>query len=351
MNASDDIRLPRVAIVVPSYNYARYLPQSLGSIAAQTRAPDRVLIIDDASNDDSVAVISRFLAENPTWQLIRHDENCGVTHRQNEALGVLDVDWIGFLGADDALHPSYLEKAIAQVVRFPSVNLICGCCEIVRDSPGRSLRPIILPAHQSGMLTPDDTRELLRIGDNYFLGTVSLYRRSAIQAFGGFNESLGSFADSFLARQVALGSGFFFLAEILGYWRIHDENYSVKTATSPAALAEAIKKIRPLIVKSGLFPAGYDDLFERRTRFNAARLVLNDDSAIAVKAERTAVLLKAGSVERQWIRLLLAFGAFGRFMSLAWITLRTLPMSLWRMLNQIGARRTILAIETSRPRL
>jgi glycosyltransferase involved in cell wall biosynthesis len=350
MSTSDTIRAPRVAIVVPSYNYARYLGQSLGSIAAQTRAPDQVLIIDDASNDDSVAVTSRFLADNLTWRLIRHQENRGVTHRQNEALAAVDTDWVSFLGADDVLHPSYVEKMIAQAARFPSADLICGCCEIIDGASSRSLRPILLPAQKSTMLTPADVRDLLRVGDNYFLGTVSLYRRSAVQALGGFDESLGSFSDAFLARQLALGSGFYFLAEILGYWRIHGENYSTITATSPDAVSGGIEKLRSVIVKSSLFPSGYDDLFERRTRFNAARLALIQDSTLSAKAERTAALLNAGRAERYWIQLLLIFGTPGRLMSLAWVTLRTHPMSLLRMLTQIGTRRAISAIETSRRR-
>ena len=92
------------------------------------------------------------------------------------------------------------------------------------------LRPMMLPASVSTALAPADVREILLAGDNYFSGTVSLFRRSAIQALGGFDESLGSFADSLLARQLALTFGFYFVAEILGYWRIHGQNYSTTTA-------------------------------------------------------------------------------------------------------------------------
>jgi glycosyltransferase involved in cell wall biosynthesis len=118
---------PNVTLVVPNYNHARYLPESLGSIAAQTRAPDRVFIIDDCSTDDSIAVISRFLADHPNWQLIRHETNQGVVRGQNEALALAETDWIGYLGADDALHPTYLEKTLVQAERFPNAGLICGC--------------------------------------------------------------------------------------------------------------------------------------------------------------------------------------------------------------------------------
>jgi len=334
---------PSVTIVVPNYNHARYLPESLGSIAAQTCAPDRVLIIDDASTDDSLAVISRFIADHPTWELIGHDKNQGVVRGQNEAIHAVDTDWIGFLGADDALHPTYLDKTLAQAARFPDVGLICACSEIIGSSDARALRPMMLPERRSALLGPADVRTILRTGDNYFSGNVSLYRRSAIEALGGFDEKLGSFSDAFLARQLALTFGVFFVAEILGYWRIHGHNYSTTTATDAKALSERLAEIRALIGRSELFPPGYADLFERRTRFGAARIVISADAASSAKADRAAALLDLGKAERQWLKLLLGFGNVGQIAALAWATLRNRPMSLPRLLGQFHQRRAIIA--------
>jgi len=334
---------PSVTVVVPNYNHARYLPESLGSIAAQIRAPDRILVIDDASTDDSVAVISRFISGRPTWKLIQLARNRGVVAVQNEALRAADTDWIGFLGADDALHPAYLERTLAEAARFPDAGLICACSEIIGSSDARTLRPMMLPERRSALLSPADVRNILRTGDNYFSGNVSLYRRSAIEALGGFDEKLGSFSDAFLARQLALTFGAFFIADILGYWRIHGHNYSMTTATDPEALSEKLAEIRALIGRSELFPRGYADLFERRTRFGAARIVISGDATSSAKANRAAALLDVGESERRWLKLLLGLGDFGQIAALAWATLRTHPMSLLRLLGQFQLRRAIIA--------
>jgi glycosyltransferase involved in cell wall biosynthesis len=334
---------PSVTIVVPNYNHARYLLESLGSIAAQIQAPDRVLVIDDASTDDSVAVISSFITDRPTWKLIKLDSNRGVVAVQNEALRAVDTNWIGFLGADDALHPAYLERTLAQAARFPDAGLICACSEIIGSSNARTLRPMMLPERRSALLSPADVRSILRTGDNYFSGNVSLYRRSAIEALGGFDQKLGSFSDAFLARQLALTFGVFFVADILGYWRIHGNNYSMTTATDPEALSGKLAEIRALIGRSELFPRGYADLFERRTRFGAARIVISGDAAASAKADRAAALLDVGEAERQWLKLLLGLGDFGQVAALAWATLRTRPMSLLRLLGQLQLRRAIIA--------
>jgi len=333
---------PTVTLVVPNYNHAHYLPESLGSIAAQTRAPDRVLIIDDCSTDDSIAVISRFLAGHPNWQLIRHAANQGVVRGQNEALALADTDWIGFLGADDALHPTYLEKTLAAVEAAPQAGLICACCEIIGPSEGRMLRPMMLPAQASTMMMPADVRRILLTGDNYFSGTVSLYRCAALRALGGFDVKLGSFSDAFLARRLALTYGFYFLADILGYWRIHGENYSTVTATDPVKLADKLADISAEIAGSNLFPSGYAALFERRTRFAAARTVLGGKTPAAARAAQAASLLGAGAAEARLLQFLLVLGRVGSTAALAWVTLRTRPMSLTRLLGQLGARRAII---------
>jgi GT2 family glycosyltransferase len=337
---------PSVTLVVPNYNHAHYLPESLGSIAAQTRAPDRVLIIDDASTDDSAAVIARFLADNPNWQSICHKTNRGVVRGQNEAVAVADTDWIGFLGADDTLHPSYLDKALASAARYPDAGLICACCEIIGPSgplARRMLRPMMLPAVTSTMLKPDDVCRILLAGDNYFSGTVSLYRRSALQALGGFDVKLGSFSDAFLARRLALTYGFYFVAEILGYWRIHSQNYSTATVTDPASLEAKLAELGALIAQNDLFPSGYDRLFARRTRFGASRMVLGADTPAATRAALTAKLLAAGIADAKLLQLLLSLGRPGHVAALAWTTLRTHPMSVTRLLGQTLARRAIIA--------
>lgn len=332
-----------MTLVVPNYNHAQYLPESLGCIAAQTNAPDRVLIIDDASTDDSLTVISHFISEHPGWELIRRDKNKGVVPGLNEAIHTVDTEWIGFLAADDVLSPTYLETCLSQAARFPEAGLICGCAELIGTPEERALRPIMLPERRSAFLKPADVRRILRKGDNYFSGTVSLFRRSALLAFGGFDESLGSFSDAFLSRQLALTFGVFFVAEILGYWRIHGENYSVTSITDPKILSERLVRIRALIAESELFPPGYADLFERRTRFGAARIVLSADTEASGKTERAAALLGFRAVERRWLRLLLSFGGIGRIAALAWTTLRMRPMSLLRVISQIPQRRAIIA--------
>jgi len=335
----------RVAVVVPNYNHGHFIGEALRSVAAQTCAPDLVVIIDDASTDNSIAIISSFIDSHPAWRLIRHSVRQGVVFGQNEALQKLDVDWLTFLGADDILHESYIERACEQIELAPDAGVICGCCETIGDVTNRTLRPILLPATTTRAISGSQFRGLLTLGDNYFVGTTTMYRRRALLDLGGFDPALGAFADGFQAKQIAARFGMVFIPDILGYWRTHGQNYSVLTSTNPSLMDEKLQLIhRAIGLNQAMFPAGYDRLFERRARFGSARLVtLTTTIPAPERARQIANLLSANGLERRWLAALLRFEPVGKWATLAWLTVRLRPMSLLRLLNQLWSRRLILA--------
>lgn len=338
--------LQSVAIVVPNYNHAAYLPQSLASIAAQTHPPDEVLIIDDASTDNSLSVISKFIARHPNWQLIKHKVRLGVVAGQNEALRHLKTDWISFLGADDLLHPTYIEKAIRRAMDSKTPNLVCGCAELFGNVGANKLRPAVLPSLKPRYISSDEFRRLLDTGDNYFVGTVCLYRRQVVLESGGFDPSLESLSDGVLGRQLAIRGGFYFIPEVLGYWRLIGTNYSTTTVTRATELEPLLARMRRAITteQCGNFPARYDEILDRRIRYGGGRLLaLNRQLSAADRSERIAALLHSPAWERMILAAFMSMGYLGSIAALTWLTLRARPMSLRKFLCQWRARRAILA--------
>lgn len=104
--------LPRISVVVPSFNYARYMKQRLVSIFAQNHPVLEIVVLDDASSDDSVEVARATAAEwDRSVRMIVSPRNSGSVFRQwqraaNEARG----DWIWIAEADDAADPRLLER-------------------------------------------------------------------------------------------------------------------------------------------------------------------------------------------------------------------------------------------------
>ena len=133
------IQLPRISVIVPNYNYSRYLRARLDSIAGQTVAPSEIIILDDASTDNSIEVIERFRLECdiPTRILV-NDRNSGSVFAQwikgvSNAKG--DLVWIA--EADDFCETTMLEKLVSA---FGRADVVMSYCESKQmDSSGSIL--------------------------------------------------------------------------------------------------------------------------------------------------------------------------------------------------------------------
>ena len=99
-----------VSIIMPSYNTAKYIADSIKSVQAQTYSNWELIIVDDCSNDNSIEVINSF--SEPRIVLLQNEKNSGAAVSRNYALREAKGKWIAFLDSDDTWHPEKLEKQI-----------------------------------------------------------------------------------------------------------------------------------------------------------------------------------------------------------------------------------------------
>lgn len=339
-----------VTIVVPNYNHAHYLSESLGSIVAQTRPADEVIVIDDGSSDESVDVIEGFTVNRANWKLIRNAERKGVVARLNDGLVEARGDWVLFLGADDFLLPLLIERSLDQAEKTPHSALVCACVAVVRGTDTSTARPTIFPHTQAGYVSAARFRELLRFSDNFFHGTVTLYNRHALLALGGFDPALGALSDGFAARRLAARLGFVFLPEVLGCWRQHGSNLSVVLAKNAADMEGLIVSARGVLADEpvGIFASNYPAKLEQRLRFGWARmLVLDARTPPTQKAAAITQVVAAGRAEGAMLRTILRLKRPGEIGALAWIALRLRPFSLVR-LGMEPLRRAMMGLWVNR---
>lgn len=106
-----------VSIITPNYNCGRFIAQTVESVLAQTYPHWELLIQDDCSTDDSVAVAERYAARDPRIKIEVNPRNCGAALTRNRALARARGRWIAFLDSDDLWMPRKLELQIAFMVR------------------------------------------------------------------------------------------------------------------------------------------------------------------------------------------------------------------------------------------
>lgn len=111
---------PTVSVVIPVWNAARYLPQTLQSVLRQTRPPEEIVVVDDGSTDESAAVAEKF----GTGVRVLRQDNRGESAARNRGIEAAQGDWIAFLDADDLWHPEKLARQLAAIQADPAVDCV-----------------------------------------------------------------------------------------------------------------------------------------------------------------------------------------------------------------------------------
>jgi glycosyltransferase involved in cell wall biosynthesis len=110
-----------ISVVIPCYNAAEFLQHTISTVLNQTCKPKEIIIIDDGSDDRSVAIASRC---EPFVRVIRQP-NQGPSAARNRGIAAASGDWIAFLDADDVWEPTKLEKQVQAIVDNSLGDLVC----------------------------------------------------------------------------------------------------------------------------------------------------------------------------------------------------------------------------------
>lgn len=124
-----------VAVVIPTFNSASTIERALASVVGQTRLPDEVIVIDNASADDTISRVRAFAARHQkvTWQIEILPVNIGPGAARNRGWDLAKSDLIAFLDSDDSWRPEKLEMQCEVVRRFSDSVLFGHSYVVVRQ--------------------------------------------------------------------------------------------------------------------------------------------------------------------------------------------------------------------------
>jgi glycosyltransferase involved in cell wall biosynthesis len=180
-----------VDVAIPCYQYGRYLRDCVTSVLTQNIAELRVLIIDNASTDDSLEVARQLAAEDPRVEVIAHKKNVGPHASCNEGVDWAQADYFLLLDADDMLAPGCLAHAVEVMEQNPGISFTCGT-EAFLLTDGSVL--VFNRAHASkdwNIVTGDAfIRQLCRVSANNVAAPTVVRRTSAQKAAGHFRPEL-----------------------------------------------------------------------------------------------------------------------------------------------------------------
>lgn len=207
---------PKVSVIIPAYNAARFIGATVDSILAQTCRDYEIVVVDDGSTDDTVAVL------RPYGDCIKYiyQENQGATAAQNAGARLAQGRYIIFSGADDLLLPDQLAIQTRVLDERPEVGLVASGYRVI-DENGRLIREV-----KPWVGRPSITLESVVFGGLAPPVAVML-RRSWFERAGGFDPQLAYCEDSDLWARLALdGCVMVWAPAITSGYRVHANNMS-----------------------------------------------------------------------------------------------------------------------------
>jgi alpha-1,3-rhamnosyltransferase len=228
----------RVSVVVPSYNHAPFVASTLRSIFRQTRAPERLLVIDDGSRDGSPRVIEETLRDCPFPCELIARANRGLCATLNEGLGKTVGEYFAYLGSDDLWLPDFLAARVATLEERARAVLAYGHAFIIDERGEVNDCTLDWATYADG-----DARHMLLAESYAPMSPTVLYVRAAVERHG-WNER-ARLEDYELYLRLSADGEFAFDPRVLSAWRRHGANTSRDFAWMIEARLEAQRNAAP----------------------------------------------------------------------------------------------------------
>lgn len=254
----DDGNVPLVTVVIPTYNRANYVAETIESVLQQTYPKIEIIVIDDGSTDDTSRTV-RFYAPRVryVWQ-----DNAERGASRNHGLRLATGEFVSFLDSDDLWLPEKVREGVDFLKANPKVGLFCTNALQI-DGKGRQLRVLRMNG-SSGHVTG----KLLQ--NNFIIMATHLARTSAIRAIGGFREEreLSGSEDWEMFVRLSLTTNIAHVPTVTTKVRTHPEN----TMTNPEVMRRSMSRAAQLLRESEPLASTYHASL---TRMDAKIALLN----------------------------------------------------------------------------
>jgi glycosyltransferase involved in cell wall biosynthesis len=213
-----------ITIIVPSYNRRDYLSLALDSALNQTVKDFEVLVVDDGSTDDSVAMVERMLKEDSRLRILAHKENKGVSSARNTGIQNCRSKYVTFLDSDDLFSRERVEVLRSRLEAGQERSVVYG--DWIRVGAGTE--EALVHTEQSlasfrpeGMIFP-----YLLAGSFHFTGGQIALPRKCFDEVGLYDESLRWAEDTDMVLRLSLKFPFLFERSSTYGWRAHQGSSS-----------------------------------------------------------------------------------------------------------------------------
>jgi glycosyltransferase involved in cell wall biosynthesis len=182
---------PLVSMIVVCYNQSRFVVETLESVKAQTYKTTQLIIVDDCSSDDSVAVIDNWVRKNGIdCTFIRHQKNQGICKSLNDVLAVVTGKYVSMVASDDVWLPDKIARQVEIMESQPDHVGVVYSDAFQMDEHGHTLPDMFIAAHRKLPEMPQGQILNVLLEGNFIPGMTTLIRRSCYDQVGLYDENL-----------------------------------------------------------------------------------------------------------------------------------------------------------------
>ena len=214
----DQSVVPRVSVVIPTYNYARYVPEAIDSVLAQSFEELEVIVVDDGSTDQTAEILRAFGGQ-------LHDirqEHRGLSAARNTGIRAARGQYVAFLDSDDLWLPDKVSLQVARLDAKPEVGLVYGETLFFDDSS-----PATLTLHSHFAPHPSGRILSWLVRGNVIPSPTPMVRRELFERVGLFDEMLSACEDWDMWIRIARVCEIAYVHRVLAKKRQHQENMSL----------------------------------------------------------------------------------------------------------------------------
>lgn len=242
-----------VSVIIPAYNAAAFIGEALDSVLAQTVPPEEVVVVNDGSTDNTLAILKDYEARFNGRLHILDQPNAGVASARNAAFGRASGDIVAMLDADDVYFPAFIETVRQAFTAMPDIVLFFADTEILEasgptgrlNSEGKPVRT--MPARAVGDLFQAEGSAFTRLlGGSFIPVCATAVRRDVALLAGLFDLNIRTSEDRDFFCRMSLRGPFGFSRRVLAYERIHGTNISMATKATALAgnILSVMRKLR-----------------------------------------------------------------------------------------------------------